>query len=930
MYRYTFKGTAPFITKFEKMISATAPHGLGIPVVNIIIEGGLGALYEVEEFVARGQMMVVVEGTGRMADIISTAIKHATNGDMSTNTRAVVKSMLMEAFGDKIAEQEQAGKMEKYLGMIENTLKHQNLISVFDIRTENNLDNVILTSLLKGNDMNLYSQLYLALVWDRLDIAEEKIFSNRSFEMRQEFLDELMMKALVMGRKTFVEALVINGFSMGNFLTVEVLRELYQEHFDSGQPIAEQIEKFVGATNKLYLRHIHKYFQYVLKKHKNSNYELDVPPTKQISEDVNKNAKKTFQHPFFELFLWAVLTRKKELLDYFWERSGCPILSAMTAGAIYQVLVENFKLEYDVVTLQHLSFHWVGRANRIMEIAMSKDKIRAVGLVEMPNKRFDSLSLMRLAFNGNLRGFINNPTCQESIRINWQRGMVSMRTIPSIIAIFVPILVWTRLFVFLPLGDDGGSLSPFQKLFVFYKAPIVKFYSNCISYSLLVLLYTYVALFNYTRQFLVPELVVYAWIAILLLDDVRQLVGQPAKKLKSKVKDHFDIWNKLDLLIFLLTIVSVVLKSFPETFSIARVVFATNNMVLYFRILRIFHISFDVGPKVVILFNMLPELVSFLFLLIIFILAYGTGSQALLSPQSSLQVDNLWSILEKVVWLPYWQMYGELSLDTLVPYQQQPANGGNMTCPADVNCENLQLYSYVIPFFFGAYLLIGNVMLLNLLIAIFTSVYDQVSDHSREVWRWEMFRLLSEYDTKPGLAPPLVIIEDVWKLLKFIWKRTCRRKREDLESMMISDLEMLSLFEKDCLHDFLLKENNSREAINDLRLSKLEDSVHKVLRLLEEEPELPLTDTVDSEMKKQTNISSRIFTAKVRSQTAKTKETLAGLEKRFSKANDETKIALESIEQTLEIIKDSLHDSHKHHHSFGDGEKSKKRSKKAK
>ena len=25
-----------------------------------------------------------------------------------------------------------------------------------------------------------------------------------------------------------------------------------------------------------------------------------------------------------------------------------------------------------------------------------------------------------------------------------------------------------------------------------------------------------------------------------------------------------------------------------------------------------------------------------------------------------------------------------------------------------------------------------------------------------------------------GLAPPMVIIEDIWKLLKAIWKRTCR------------------------------------------------------------------------------------------------------------------------------------------------------------
>ena len=69
-YRYTFKGVAPFITSFEKMLSAPAPNGLGIPVVNLIVEGGLGSLYEVEEFLSRGQMLVIVDGTGRMADIL--------------------------------------------------------------------------------------------------------------------------------------------------------------------------------------------------------------------------------------------------------------------------------------------------------------------------------------------------------------------------------------------------------------------------------------------------------------------------------------------------------------------------------------------------------------------------------------------------------------------------------------------------------------------------------------------------------------------------------------------------------------------------------------------------------------------------------------------------------------------------------------------
>ena len=191
----------------------------------------------------------------------------------------------------------------------------------------------------------------------------------------------------------------------------------------------------------------------------------------------------------------------------------------------------------------------------------------------MPNKRFENSSLMNLAFTGKLRSFISSPTCQESVRMNWQRGFVHMSLIPSIIGIFFPFLVWTRLFVFLPLGDDGGSLSLFQKLFVFYKAPIIKFYGECISYTLFVLLHTYIALFNYTREFLVPELVLYSWTFVLFLDELRQLLEQPSKKCYLKIRDHFDnVWNNMDAAIYLLSLSAALLKLAPTswTFSIAR------------------------------------------------------------------------------------------------------------------------------------------------------------------------------------------------------------------------------------------------------------------------------------------------------------------------------------------------------------------------
>ena len=59
----------------------------------------------------------------------------------------------------------------------------------------------------------------------------------------------------------------------------------------------------------------------------------------------------------------------------------------------------------------------------------------------------------------------------------------------------------------------------------------------------------------------------------------------------------------------------------------------------------------------------IPEIITFMFLLIIFILAYGVASHALIDPYRMLNMSEIAPLLLDIVFLPYWQMYGELSLD---------------------------------------------------------------------------------------------------------------------------------------------------------------------------------------------------------------------------------------------------------------------------
>lgn len=97
--------------------------------------------------------------------------------------------------------------------------------------------------------------------------------------------------------------------------------------------------------------------------------------------------------------------------------------------------------------------------------------------------------------------------------------------------------------------------------------------------------------------------------------------------------------------------------------------------------------------------------------------------------------------------------------------------------PADL--EDVGFYRYFTPVFLAVYLLFSAILMLNMLIAVFTAKFDSLHSNSVAVWKWEMYRLLEEFDSKPVLPAPLVVFESVFRLLKMTWKKCCRRNREN-------------------------------------------------------------------------------------------------------------------------------------------------------
>ncbi len=56
-----------------------------------------------------------------------------------------------------------------------------------------------------------------------------------------------------------------------------------------------------------------------------------------------------------------------------------------------------------------------------------------------------------------------------------------------------------------------------------------------------------------------------------------------------------------------------------------------------------------------------------------------------------------------------------------------------------------------------------------------------VQSKAESVWKWEMYRLVEEFDRKPTLPAPLVLFETVFRVAKMGWKVCCRTKKENRE-----------------------------------------------------------------------------------------------------------------------------------------------------
>uniref|UniRef100_A0A287DD81 Transient receptor potential cation channel subfamily M member 1 n=1 Tax=Ictidomys tridecemlineatus TaxID=43179 RepID=A0A287DD81_ICTTR len=134
--------------------------------------------------------------------------------------------------------------------------------------------------------------------------------------------------------------------------------------------------------------------------------------------------------------------------------------------------------------------------------------------------------------------------------------------------------------------------------------------------------------------------------------------------------------------------------------------------------------------------------------------------------------------------------------------------------------------AWLTPALMACYLLVANILLVNLLIAVFNNTFFEVKSISNQVWKFQRYQLIMTFHDRPVLPPPMIILSHIYIIIMRL-SGHCRKKREgDQEErdrglkLFLSEEELKRLheFEEQCVQEHFQEKEDEQQSSNDERI----------------------------------------------------------------------------------------------------------------
>ncbi|XP_054587961.1 transient receptor potential cation channel subfamily M member 1 [Nothobranchius furzeri] len=616
------------------------------------------------------------------------------------------------------------------------------------------------------------------------------------------------------------------------------------------------------------------------KKSKKKEEDVDI--------DVDDPAVSRFQYPFHELMVWAVLMKRQKMALFLWQRGEEAMAKALVACKLYKAMAHESsqsELVDDIYQdLENNSKEFGQLAYELLDQSYKHDEQLAMKLLTYELKNWSNSTCLKLAVAAKHRDFIAH-TCSQMLLTDMWMGCLRMgksNSLKVILGIILPpaiLLLEFRLReeashhsskqnsndktkddeklnkdtapnadVVSKTGDEEENLKKNskvpvgKKIYEFYNAPFTKFWFNTISYLAYLMLYNYIILVKMERWPSLQEWIVISYIITLGLEKVRQILMSEPGKLKQKISVWLeDYWNITDLVAISVFLLGLLLRLQNEPYmGYGRVIYCVDIIFWYIRVLDIFGVNKYLGPYVMMIGKMMIDMLYFVVIMLVVLMSFGVARQAILHPDE----EPTWRLARNIFYMPYWMIYGEVFADSIDLYAMEinPPCGENMYDEDGKKLPPCIPGAWLTPAIMACYLLVANILLVNLLIAVFNNTFFEVKSISNQVWKFQRYQLIMTFHDRPILPPPLIVFPHIYIVLKRLccncrWKPEGERDdRERRLQLVLNDEELKSLheFEEQCVEEYFREKEDEKQSSNDERIRVTSERVENMFMRLEE------------------------------------------------------------------------------------------------
>uniref|UniRef100_A0A8C5TR80 Transient receptor potential cation channel subfamily C member 5 n=1 Tax=Malurus cyaneus samueli TaxID=2593467 RepID=A0A8C5TR80_9PASS len=495
-----------------------------------------------------------------------------------------------------------------------------------------------------------------------------------------------------------------------------------------------------------------------------------------------------------------------------------PILTAFRLGWELKELskVENeFKAEYEELSQQCKRFAKdlldQARSSRELEIILNHRDDQSE---ELDPQKCHDLAKLKVAIKYHQKEFVAQPNCQQLLATLWYDGFPGWRRKHWA----VKLLTCVTIGLLFPVLSVAYLIAPKSRLGLFIKKPFIKFICHTGSYLtflfMLLLASQHIVRTDLHMQGPPPTIVEWMILELPSFLSAGFIWGEIKEMWDGGFNEYVhDWWNLMDFAMNSLYLATISLKivAYVKEWEmwhptlIAEALFAISNILSSLRLISLFTANSHLGPLQISLGRMLLDILKFLFIYCLVLLAFANGLNQLYfyyetsaseEPNNCKGIrcekqNNAFSTLFETLQSLFWSVFGLLNLYV-----------------TNVKARH-EFTEFVGATMFGTYNVISLVVLLNMLIAMMNNSYQLIADHADIEWKFARTKLwMSYFDEGATLPPPFNIVpspKSFWYLCKWIHKQLCPGDDSDNEQKRHENLKTFTVRSSGvCLdHDLL-------------------------------------------------------------------------------------------------------------------------------